>query len=51
MTTIILISVIFICFLVPFGIIQDQKKDFRKYGRKCESYTQFCERVYSSYIK
>lgn len=31
--------------------VNSQKRDFKKYSRKNESYDNFCKRYYSHYIK
>ena len=33
-----------------FAQILQQKRDYRKFAKKQETYNQFCERYYSKYI-
>ena len=50
----LLIIFIIALMLLPVAIvffqIAQQKKDFRKFAKKQETYNQFCERYYSKYI-
>lgn len=50
-----MISVIILIIITILSIIRlqvnNQKRDFKKYSRKNESYDNFCKRYYSHYIK
>lgn len=50
-----MILVIILIIIILLSIIHlqmnSQKRDFKKYSRKNESYERFCKRYYSHYIK
>lgn len=50
-----MILFIFLMVVIPLLINyfqrNSQKRDFKKYGRKNESYDNFCKRYYSHYIQ
>lgn len=43
--------IIVILLLIIYLQVNNQKRDFKKYSRKNESYEHFCKRYYSHYIK
>lgn len=49
----ILVIILIIILLLSIIRLQmnSQKRDFKKYGRKNESYDNFCKRYYSHYIQ
>ena len=47
---IVILSMVSMPALFVFIQISQQKKDFRKFAKKQETYNQFCERYYSKYI-
>jgi hypothetical protein len=52
----IMIAIVIILAIVGFikivivGVVADQKAEYKIYGRKNESYDQFCKRYYIRYI-